>query len=115
MDQAGSISTLDSLDFARYSDDGNRETDERVAVLELELWKAKETIQALRADLTKAAEHEVPLQERKNYKSSPEIQDFELWDDVGLNIPKPPDSLQPYRDFGNHQVTGKTLWTWPVM
>lgn len=31
LDRAGSISTLDSLDFARYSDDGNRETDERVA------------------------------------------------------------------------------------
>lgn len=31
IDRAGSISTLDSLDFARYSDDGNRETDERVA------------------------------------------------------------------------------------
>lgn len=30
-DRAGSISTLDSLDFARYSDDGNRESDERVA------------------------------------------------------------------------------------
>ncbi|XP_027431896.1 RAB11-binding protein RELCH isoform X4 [Zalophus californianus] len=123
LNRAGSISTLDSLDFARYSDDGNRETDERVA------------------------EHEVPLQERKNYKSSPEIQepikplekralnflvnefllknnykltsitfsdenddqDFELWDDVGLNIPKPPDLLQLYRDFGNHQVTGKDL------
>nr|XP_044990952.1 RAB11-binding protein RELCH isoform X3 [Jaculus jaculus] len=145
--RAGSISTLDSLDFARYSDDGNRETDEKVAVLEFELRKAKETIQALRANLTKAAEHEVPLQERKNYKSSPEIQepikplekralnflvnefllknsykltsitfsdenddqDFELWDDVGLNIPKPPDLLQLYRDFGNHQVTGKDL------
>ncbi|XP_002713670.3 RAB11-binding protein RELCH isoform X4 [Oryctolagus cuniculus] len=123
LNRAGSISTLDSLDFARYSDDGNRETDERVA------------------------EHEVPLQERKNYKSSPEIQepikplekralnflvnefllknnykltsitfsdenddqDFELWDDVGLNIPKPPDLLHLYRDFGNHQVTGKDL------
>ncbi|KAG8521136.1 RAB11-binding protein RELCH [Galemys pyrenaicus] len=147
LNRAGSISTLDSLDFARYSDDGNRETDERVAVLEFELRKAKETIQALRANLTKAAEHEVPLQERKNYKSSPEIQepikplekralnflvnefllknnykltsitfsdenddqDFELWDDVGLNIPKPPDLLQLYRDFGNHQVTSKDL------
>ncbi|XP_042318009.1 RAB11-binding protein RELCH isoform X2 [Sceloporus undulatus] len=121
--RAGSISTLDSLDFARYSDDGNRETDERVA------------------------ENEVPLQERRNYKSSPEIQepikplekralnflvnefllknsykltsitfsdenddqDFELWDDVGLNIPKPPDLLQLYRDFGNHQVTSKDV------
>ncbi|XP_043081840.1 RAB11-binding protein RELCH homolog isoform X13 [Puntigrus tetrazona] len=114
-DRAGSISTLDSLDFARYSDDGNRETDERVA------------------------ECEIPSQERKNYKSSPEIQepirplekralnflvneyllkneykltsitfsdenddqDFELWDDVGLNIPKPPDLLQLYRNCGN--------------
>ncbi|XP_053099815.1 RAB11-binding protein RELCH isoform X4 [Hemicordylus capensis] len=121
--RAGSISTLDSLDFARYSDDGNRETDERLA------------------------ENEVPLQERRNYKSSPEIQepikplekralnflvnefllknsykltsitfsdenddqDFELWDDVGLNIPKPPDLLQLYRDFGNHQVTAKDV------
>ncbi|XP_045152002.1 RAB11-binding protein RELCH [Echinops telfairi] len=147
LNRAGSISTLDSLDFARYSDDGNRETDERVAVLEFELRKAKETIQALRANLTKAAENEVPLQERKNYKSSPEIQepikplekralnflvnefllknnykltsitfsdenddqDFELWDDVGLNIPKPPDLLQLYRDFGNHQVAGKDV------
>ncbi|XP_053099812.1 RAB11-binding protein RELCH isoform X1 [Hemicordylus capensis] len=145
--RAGSISTLDSLDFARYSDDGNRETDERLAVLEFELRKAKETIQALRANLTQAAENEVPLQERRNYKSSPEIQepikplekralnflvnefllknsykltsitfsdenddqDFELWDDVGLNIPKPPDLLQLYRDFGNHQVTAKDV------
>uniref|UniRef100_A0A8C3TW44 RAB11 binding and LisH domain, coiled-coil and HEAT repeat containing n=1 Tax=Catharus ustulatus TaxID=91951 RepID=A0A8C3TW44_CATUS len=147
LNRAGSISTLDSLDFARYSDDGNRETDERVAVLEFELRKAKETIQALRANLTQAAENEVPLQERKNYKSSPEIQepirplekralnflvneyllknsykltsitfsdenhdqDFELWDDVGLNIPKPPDLLQLYRDFGNHHVTARDL------
>uniref|UniRef100_A0A8D3BWJ2 RAB11 binding and LisH domain, coiled-coil and HEAT repeat containing n=1 Tax=Scophthalmus maximus TaxID=52904 RepID=A0A8D3BWJ2_SCOMX len=136
--RAGSISTLDSLDFARYSDDGNRESDERLAVLEFELRKAKETIQALRANLTQAAESEVPSQERKNFKSSPEIQepirplekralnflvnefllkneyklssitfsdenddqDFELWDDVGLNIPKPPDLLQLYRKCG---------------
>ncbi|XP_058620727.1 RAB11-binding protein RELCH homolog isoform X11 [Onychostoma macrolepis] len=115
LNRAGSISTLDSLDFARYSDDGNRESDERVA------------------------ECEIPSQERKNYKSSPEIQepirplekralnflvneyllkneykltsitfsdenddqDFELWDDVGLNIPKPPDLLHLYRNCGN--------------
>uniref|UniRef100_A0AAY4A735 LisH domain-containing protein n=1 Tax=Denticeps clupeoides TaxID=299321 RepID=A0AAY4A735_9TELE len=139
LNRAGSISTLDSLDFARYSDDGNRESDERVAVLEFELRKAKDTIQALRANLTQAAECEVPSQERKNFKSSPEIQepirplekralnflvneyllkneyklssitfsdenddqDFELWDDVGLNIPKPPDLLQLYRNCGN--------------
>ncbi|KAM9416859.1 RAB11-binding protein RELCH homolog isoform 14-T14 [Salvelinus alpinus] len=138
LNRAGSISTLDSLDFARYSDDGNRESDERVAVLEFELRKAKETIQALRANLTQAAESDT--QERnKNYKSDPEIQepirplekralnflvneyllkneyklsaitfsdenddqDFELWDDVGLNIPKPPDLLQIYRNCGS--------------
>ncbi|XP_033855682.1 RAB11-binding protein RELCH homolog isoform X5 [Acipenser ruthenus] len=145
LNRAGSISTLDSLDFARYSDDGNRETDERVAVLEFELRKAKETIQSLRANLTRAAESEVPSQERKNYKSSPEIQeairplekralnflvneyllknnyklsaitfsdenddqDYELWDDVGLNIPKPPDLLQLYRSCGSHQTASR--------
>ncbi|XP_027030403.2 RAB11-binding protein RELCH homolog isoform X5 [Tachysurus fulvidraco] len=117
LNRAGSISTLDSLDFTRYSDDGNRETDERVA------------------------ECEIPSQERKNYKSSPEIQepirplekralnflvneyllkneyklssitfsdenddqDFELWDDVGLNTPKPPDLLQLYRNCSSSQ------------
>ena len=30
------------------------------------------------------------------------LQDFEDWDDVGLNIPKPPDLLHLYRDFGSH-------------
>ncbi|CAM4722174.1 unnamed protein product [Leuciscus chuanchicus] len=70
-------------------------------ILEFELRKAKETIQALRANLTQAAECEIPSQERKNYKTSPEIQDFELWDDVGLNIPKPPDLLHVYRNCGN--------------
>jgi len=29
------------------------------------------------------------------------FQDFELWDDVGLNIPKPPDLLQLYRNCGS--------------
>lgn len=29
------------------------------------------------------------------------VQDFELWDDVGLNIPKPPDLLQIYRNCGS--------------
>ncbi|XP_031440200.1 RAB11-binding protein RELCH homolog isoform X3 [Clupea harengus] len=143
LDRAGSISTLDSLDFARYSDDGNRESDEKVAVLEFELRKAKETIQALRANLTQAAECDNPSQERKNFKSSPEIQepirslekralnflvneyllkneyklsaitfsdenddqDFELWDDVGLNIPKPPDLVQLYRNCGNSMLS----------
>ncbi|XP_035269127.1 RAB11-binding protein RELCH homolog isoform X2 [Anguilla anguilla] len=145
LNRAGSISTLDSLDFARYSDDGNRESDERVAVLEFELRKAKETIQALRANLTQAAESEVASQERKNLKSSPEIQepirplekralnflvneyllknnyklssitfsdenddqDFEVWDDVGLNIPKPPDLLHLYRNCGTSLTSPK--------
>ncbi|KAI1902114.1 hypothetical protein AGOR_G00041380 [Albula goreensis] len=138
LNRAGSISTLDSLDFTRYSDDGNRESDERVAVLEFELRKAKETIQALRNNLTQAAESEVPSQDRKNLRSCPEIQepirplekralnflvneyllknnyklssitfsdenddqDFELWDDVGLNTPKPPDLLHLFRNCG---------------
>ncbi|CDQ96223.1 unnamed protein product, partial [Oncorhynchus mykiss] len=107
-------------------------------VLEFELRKAKETIQALRANLTQAAESDT-RERNKNYKSNPEIQepirplekralnflvneyllkneyklsaitfsdenddqDFELWDDVGLNIPKPPDLLQIYRNCGS--------------
>ncbi|XP_035286904.1 RAB11-binding protein RELCH homolog isoform X1 [Anguilla anguilla] len=139
LNRAGSISTLDSLDFARYSDDGNRESDERLAVLEFELRKAKETIQALRTNLTRAAESELPSQDRKNFRSHPEVQepirplekralnfllneyllknnyklsaitfsdenddqDFELWDDVGLNTPKPPDLLHLYRNCGS--------------
>ncbi|KAG5841785.1 hypothetical protein ANANG_G00170620 [Anguilla anguilla] len=139
LNRAGSISTLDSLDFARYSDDGNRESDERLAVLEFELRKAKETIQALRTNLTRAAESEVPSQDRKNFRSHPEVQepirplekralnflvneyllknnyklsaitfsdenddqDFELWDDVGLNTPKPPDLLHLFRSCGS--------------
>uniref|UniRef100_A0AAQ5ZA41 LisH domain-containing protein n=1 Tax=Amphiprion ocellaris TaxID=80972 RepID=A0AAQ5ZA41_AMPOC len=128
LNRAGSISTLDSLDFARYSDDGNRESDERVAGKMNHIYRAQ----------SKRPESEVPSQERKNFKSSPEIQepirplekralnflvneyllkneyklssitfsdenddqDFELWDDVGLNIPKPPDLLQLYRNCG---------------
>lgn len=30
------------------------------------------------------------------------IQDFENWDDVGLNISKPPDLLHLYLDYGKH-------------
>uniref|UniRef100_A0A3B3S4V8 RAB11 binding and LisH domain, coiled-coil and HEAT repeat containing n=1 Tax=Paramormyrops kingsleyae TaxID=1676925 RepID=A0A3B3S4V8_9TELE len=139
LNRAGSISTLDSLDFARYSDDGHREADERVAVLEFELRKAKETIQALRANLTQAAESEGPSRERRSFRFSPEMeepvrplekralnflvneyllrnnykltsitfsdenddQDFELWDDVGLNTPKPPSLLHQYRTGGS--------------
>lgn len=40
--------------MTRFSEDGERGVDERVAVLEFELRKAKETIIALRAQLTVA-------------------------------------------------------------
>ncbi|EEC17230.1 conserved hypothetical protein [Ixodes scapularis] len=79
--RTSSVQTFDSLDFARYSDDGEKQLDERVAVLEFELRKARETIKNLRANLTV---------------------DFEDWDDVGLNIPKPPDFLQLYRNYNKH-------------
>lgn len=52
--RSGSQATLDSLDLTRYSEDGERGTDDRVAVLEFELRKAKETISALRNNLTVA-------------------------------------------------------------
>ena len=32
------------------------------------------------------------------------FQDFEDWDDVGLNTAKPPDLLHLYRDYGHHTV-----------
>ena len=50
--RSSSQTTLDSLDWARFSEDGERVVDERVAVLEFELRKAKETIQGLRTNLT---------------------------------------------------------------
>ncbi|KAJ1529728.1 hypothetical protein ONE63_006481 [Megalurothrips usitatus] len=130
-----SQATLDSLDLTRYSEDGERGSDERVAVLEFELRKAKETISALRANLTVATESETPTPDGaavKPFGSDPvkpheqralnflineyllyhgykltsitfadenANQDFEDWDDVGLNIPKPAELLQLYRDY----------------
>ena len=47
-----SIQTFDSLDFARGSDDGIEKSMDRIAVLEFELRKAKETIKSLRTSLT---------------------------------------------------------------
>ncbi len=52
--RASSHSTLDSMEFGRYSDDLDKETNDRVAVLEFELRKALETIKSLRGSLTKA-------------------------------------------------------------
>lgn len=52
--RVGSHSTLDSMEFGRYSDDLDKETSDRVAILEFELRKALETIKSLRGSLTKA-------------------------------------------------------------
>lgn len=135
--RTSSVQTFDSLDFARYSDDGEKQLDERVAVLEFELRKARETIKNLRANLTvvtesdpntpdNGSEHtaEDPLRphERRavnfllneyllkhdykltsiTFSDENEVQDFEDWDDVGLNIPKPPDLVQLYRSYNKH-------------
>lgn len=139
--RTSSVQTFDSLDFTRNSDDGERQVDERIAVLEFELRKAQETIKSLRASLTisttadSASSNIVsyPLigesspntnddmtakpHERRalnflineylmqhNYKLTSitfcdenEDQDFESWDDVGLNVSKPPHLISLYR------------------
>jgi len=41
--------------MTRYSEDGDKTVNERVAILEFELRKAKDTINALRTNLTVAA------------------------------------------------------------
>ncbi|RNA19956.1 lisH domain and HEAT repeat-containing KIAA1468-like protein, partial [Brachionus plicatilis] len=58
--KASSIQTFDSLDLTRYSDDNdqNKYSDDKIAVLEFELRKAKETISQLRATLTIATENQ---------------------------------------------------------
>nr|XP_046211474.1 RAB11-binding protein RELCH homolog isoform X4 [Oncorhynchus gorbuscha] len=114
LNRAGSISTLDSLDFARYSDDGNRESDERVAESDTQErnknYKSNPEIQEPIRSLEKRAlnflVNEYLL--KNEYKLSAitfsdenDDQDVELWDDVGLNIPKPPDLLQIYRNCGS--------------
>ena len=53
--RTSSLSTFDSIELGRYSDDLDKETDDRVAVLEFELRKAYETIKSLRGSLTEAA------------------------------------------------------------
>ncbi|XP_073946652.1 RAB11-binding protein RELCH homolog [Choristoneura fumiferana] len=64
MHRSPSQATLDSLDTARYSEDGGGDrggSGGDVAVLEFELRKAKETIHALRANLTQFADGESAL------------------------------------------------------
>ena len=53
--RTSSVSSLDSLDLTRYSDEGEGRHDDRVAVLEFELRKAHETIKSLRTSLTRAS------------------------------------------------------------
>ncbi|XP_031692209.1 RAB11-binding protein RELCH homolog isoform X9 [Oncorhynchus kisutch] len=114
LNRVGSISTLDSLDFARYSDDGNRESDERVAESDTrernKNYKSNPEIQEPIRPLEKRALHFLVNEYllKNEYKLSAitfsdenDDQDFELWDDVGLNIPKPPDLLQIYRNCGS--------------
>ncbi|XP_050316414.1 RAB11-binding protein RELCH homolog [Anthonomus grandis grandis] len=133
LSRSGSQATLDSLDLTRYSEDGAI-GDERVAVLEFELRKAKDTINALRNNLTFATESETstptkgslrniagtsikPHEQRalnflineylllQGYKLTSitfadenQQQDFDDWDDVGLNISKPPELVYLYRE-----------------
>eukprot|EP00794_Sanderia_malayensis_P019013 gene19013-20925_t len=137
--------TLDSIDdFSRYSDDAGRETDEKVAVLEFELRRAKETIKELRENITEYAkeneaslastekeislssDHEEPLKPFEsralNFLTSEYLlkneyrltavtfgeevgdQDLDDWDDVGVNISRPPNLLHLFRDYGKHVI-----------
>lgn len=135
MPRSSSQATLDSLDMTRYSEDGAG-VDERVAILEFELRKARESISALRANLTVVAESEgttpdkssdkhlvsdLPIKPHEQralnflvneyllacsykltsitFSDENENQDFEDWQDVGLNIPKPAELLQIYREY----------------
>ncbi|RWS12945.1 lisH domain and HEAT repeat-containing protein KIAA1468-like isoform X1 [Dinothrombium tinctorium] len=155
LERSSSLQTFDSLDFARNSEDGeNRLIEDKIAVLEFELRKAKETITSLRANLTLATtNNELPLNTvdcvsnakklsigelncsplilshlnsspikphekralnflvneylmKNNYKMSSITfcdengdQDFDNWEDVGLNIPQPPDISTLYRYY----------------
>ena len=52
--RTSSLSTFDSIELGRYSDDLDKEHDDKVTVLEFELRKAYETIKSLRGSLTEA-------------------------------------------------------------
>jgi len=143
--RTSSLSTFDSFELGRYSDDSNKETEDKVAVLEFELRKAFETIKSLRGSLTKATEvgptKEGEVTAKTVTKSSDPImphekralnflvheylmqrdnkltaitfteengdQDFDDWDDVGLNIPKPPDLLYLFRNYSTCALSDK--------
>nr|XP_049706885.1 RAB11-binding protein RELCH homolog [Helicoverpa armigera] len=135
MHRTPSQATLDSLDTARYSEDGGGDrggSGGDVAVLEFELRKARETINSLRANLTQFADGESTLDKSskdlsdqrslkphekralnflineylllQDYKltsitfsdENPD-QEFEDWDDVGLNMPRPAGLVSLFR------------------
>ncbi|CAL8103042.1 unnamed protein product [Calicophoron daubneyi] len=143
-----SVSTLDSFDIGRISDDGNT-LEERVKVLEYEVRKKNDEIQNLRGELTdltvgrKANETELLKNPNVNevcfgYAStqprnaqphesralavlindyllqnncrlsavqfveeaeSTGLQDIESWEQVGINLPKPPNLLYLLRSY----------------
>ncbi|KAG5900415.1 hypothetical protein JTB14_029302 [Gonioctena quinquepunctata] len=143
LSRSGSQVTLDSLDLTRYSEDGGG-TDEKVAILEFELRKARETINALRNNLTVATESETSPSDNDNLRNiniggikpheqralnflineylllhgykltsitfadENQNQDFDDWDDVGLNISKPPELFVLYRDGLKQTVQSNT-------
>lgn len=149
--RASSVQTFDSVDLARYSDDGDRVENDRVAVLEFELRNAQDTIRLLRTTITKAAAAELtpqaegesslmtpcltsvnepaqPYERRtlnflvheyllqQDYKLTSVTfseenanQDFDDWDDVGINVSKPPDLLRIYREFGHYRSASGAL------
>ena len=156
-----SMQTFDSLDLGRCSDDGT-DTLEKIALLEFELRKAKDTIKSLRSSLTEATtiaeestgstttitttgeevsgeritamdndpfmgsngNHSIDLGVIKPHEKralnflvneflmrhhhkmtsitfSEEItdQDFDSWEEIGLDIPQPPDLLTLMRSY----------------
>ncbi|KAJ8973750.1 hypothetical protein NQ317_018337 [Molorchus minor] len=131
--RSGSQVTLDSLDLTRYSEDGAT-TEDKVAVLEFELRRAKETINALRNNLTLATEYKTCSSDKSSLKNinvgtikpheqrplnflineyllhhgykltsitfadENQSQDFDDWEDVGLNTPRPPELLFLFRE-----------------
>lgn len=136
--RTSSIQTFDSLDFSRYSDDGERCENDRIAVLEFELRKAQEKIHSLRSALTRSSETAKKIQGdskinrvnsncvlfekramnflineyllKQGYKLTSvtfseenDNQDFDDWDDVGLNISKPGDLMTLFHDFGQQK------------
>ncbi|CAC5412344.1 RAB11-binding protein RELCH,RAB11-binding protein RELCH homolog [Mytilus coruscus] len=131
LQRASSIQTFDSLDFARYSDDvlefELRKAQDTIKSLRASLTKEAETDsvpaeQVNEDNITPNKDDPIKPLERKalnflvneyllqnNYKLTSvtfseenEEQDFEVWDDVGLNIARPPDLLHLYKDFGSH-------------